>query len=177
MIFEIIILVLTISLLIYLYSKNKDSLKFYIFIAVGVLLFEYFTQALWINRNLESWAYLYLDVSWILTIMWADVIIFTLFLVERFNAKSTELKKFFTSVALVTIFVMAIEWILIRTGVRWYPEAILKLYDSTPRLFGIMPLHEIIYVFSFIGLILAFAKYWQINYNLKFEKSIGGKSK
>ncbi len=175
MIFELAIIVLTIALLVFLSSKNKNSWKVYLITAVGVLLFEYYTQALWFNQNLEKWAYLYLDISWIMTLMWTDVILLSIFIVESLRPKYSEVKKFFMSIGVITLFVLPIEWILIRTNIRGYPQVILDLYESLPRLFGIVPLKELIYVFAFMSLVLAFSRYWQANYNLKFDKFNGGK--
>mgnify|MGYP001592468473 CR=1 FL=1 len=175
MIFEILILLITLALLLFLQSKNKNSWKVFLITAIGVLLFEYYTQALWFNQNLERWAYLYLDVSWIMTLLWTDVILFSIFVVERMKPKVSEVKKFFMSIGIITIFVLAIEWVLIRTGIRGYPKVILDLYESLPRLFGIVPLKELIYVIAFMSLVVAFTRYWQANYNLKFDKFNGGR--
>ena len=175
MIFELAIIFITIALLVFLSSKNKNSWRVYLITAVGVLLFEYYTQALWFNQNLESWAYLYLDVSWIMTLMWTDVILLSIFTVVTLRPKYSEVKKFFMSIGVITVFVMAIEWVLIRTNIRGYPQVILDLYESLPRLFGIVPLKELIYVFAFMCLVVAFTRYWQHNYNLKFDKFNGGR--
>ena len=174
MIFELLVIALTVILLFYLQSKNRNSSKVFLITAIGVLLFEYFTQALWFNQNLETWAYLYLDVSWIMTLLWTDVILFSMFLVEGLRSKASEVKKFFMNIGVITIFVVIIEWILIRANIRGYPEEILKLYESLPRLFGIVPLKELIYVFAFMSLVVAFVRYWQQNYGLKFDKFNGG---
>lgn len=175
MIFEILILLITLALLLFFQSKNKNSWKVFLITAVGVLLFEYYTQALWFNQNLERWAYLYLDVSWIMTLLWTDVILFSIFVVERVKPKVTEVRKFFMSIGIITLFVLVIEWILIRLNIRGYPQVILDLYESLPRLFGIIPLKELIYVVAFMSLVVAFTRYWQANYNLKFDKFSEGR--
>jgi len=175
MIFELTVIIITLALLWFLSSKNKNSWKVYLITAVGVLLFEYYTQALWFNQNLEKWAYLYLDVSWIMTLLWTNVILLSIFIIESWRPKYSEVKKFFMSIGLITIFVMAIEWVLIRTNIRGYPQVILDMYESLPRLFGIVPLKELIYVFAFMSLVVAFTRYWQHNYNLKFDKFNGGR--
>ena len=177
MIFEILVLLVTLILLLYLQSKNKNSWKVFLITAIGVLLFEYFTQALWFNQNLENWAYLYLDISWVLTLLWTNVILFSIFTIENLNPRVSEIKKFFMSIGIITIFVVVIEWILIRTNIRGYPQVILDLYESLPRLFGIVPLKELIYVIAFMSLVVAFTRYWQENYNLKFNDLKGGKRK
>src|SRR3989344_1300618 len=177
MIFEILVLLVTLILLLYLQSKNKNSWKVFLITAIGVLLFEYFTQALWFNQNLENWAYLYLDISWVLTLLWTNVILFSIFTIENLNPRVSEIKKFFMSIGIITIFVVVIEWILIRTNIRGYPQVILDLYESLPRLFGIVPLKELIYVIAFMSLVVAFTRYWQENYNLKFNDLKGGKDR
>lgn len=177
MIFELLVIVITIALLIFLQSKNKNSWKVFLITAIGVLLFEYFTQALWFNQNLENWAYLYLDVSWIMTLLWTNVILFSIFVVESLKPKAREVKKFFMSIGIITLFVLIIEWILIRTNIRGYPQVILDLYESLPRLFGIVPLKELIYVFAFMSLVVAFTRYWQEIYDIKFDKFNGGKKR
>ena len=175
MILELTIIVITIALLVFLSLKNKNSWRVYLITAIGVLLFEYYTQALWFNQNLEKWAYRYLDVSWIMTLLWTNVILLSIFIIESWRPKYPKVKKFFMSIGITTIFVMAIEWVLIRTNIRGYPQVILNLYESLPRLFGIVPLKELIYVFAFMSLVVAFTRYWQHNYNLKFEKFNGGR--
>jgi FlaA1/EpsC-like NDP-sugar epimerase len=175
MIFELAIILISVVLLLVLSSKNKNSWKVYLITAIGVLLFEYYTQALWFNQHLEKWAYLYLDVSWIMTLMWTNVILFSIFVVETWKPKYSEIKKFFMSIGIITIFVLCIEWILIRVDIRGYPPVINQLYESLPRLFGIVPLKELIYVFAFMSLVVAFTRYWQSNYNLKFDKFNGGR--
>lgn len=175
MIFEILIILITLVLLLSLQSKNKNSWKVFIITAIAVLLFEYYTQALWFNQNLEKWAYLYLDISWIMTLLWTNVILFSIFIVENLKSKTSEVKKFFMSIGIITIFVLAIEWLLIRTNIRGYPQVILDIYEKTPRLFGIIPLRELVYIFAFMCLVVAFTRYWQANYNLKFNKFKGGK--
>ena len=177
MIFEILVILVTVILLLYLQSKNKNSWKIFLITAIGVLLFEYFTQALWFNQNLESWSYLYLDVSWIMTLLWTNVILFSIFIIESLKPKVSEVKKFFMSIGVITVFVLIIEWSLIRLSIRGYPQVIVELYESLPRLFGIVPLKELIYVFAFMSLVVAFTRYWQANYNLKFDKFNGGKRK
>ena len=177
MIFEILVILVTVILLLYLQSKNKNSWKVFLIAAIGVLLFEYFTQALWFNQNLESWSYLYLDVSWIMTLLWTNVILFSIFIIESLKPKVSEVNKFFMNIGVITVFVLIIEWSLIRLNIRGYPQVIVELYESLPRLFGIVPLKELIYVFAFMSLVVAFTRYWQANYNLKFDKFNGGKRK
>jgi hypothetical protein len=110
-----------------------------------------------------------------MTLLWTNVILLSIFIIESWRPTYSEIKKFFMSIGVITIFVMAIEWVLIRTNIRGYPQVILDMYESLPRLFGIVPLKELIYVFAFMSLVVAFTRYWQHNYNLKFDKFNGGR--
>lgn len=175
MILEILILVLTFLLLVFLQSKNKDSWKIFLITATGVLLFQYYTQAIWIVNGLESWAYIYLDVSWIMTLLWSNIIICSLFIVDKSKPKLSEIKKFFLSVGVIFIFVIIIERVFIELGIRSYSQAVLDLLEiSTPLFGGFITLREIIYIFAFMSLVVGFIKYWQSNLELQsFSK--GGK--
>ncbi|MDO8459801.1 MAG: hypothetical protein Q7S74_01705 [Nanoarchaeota archaeon] len=72
--FEILIIVSSLGALFLLQQNDKNAWKKYIITIIGVLLFEYFTQALWLNKNLASWSYLYLDVNWVLTLAGCPII-------------------------------------------------------------------------------------------------------
>jgi len=161
MIFEITVILIALLSIIFLQTKNKHTIRRFIVISIGVLLFEYFTQALWFNKNLESWAYLYLDVSWILTIGWATIILVSMTIIEYYQKKSSELKKFILTDLLVSVIAFFAEWIVLRLGIREYSAPVLKLIEESPVLFGILPLREALYIPAFIFLIIAFVKYWE----------------
>src|SRR6266550_743159 len=42
--------------------------------AAGVFLFELFTSPMWHNEHLGRWAYVYCDVSWVLTLGWTTLL-------------------------------------------------------------------------------------------------------
>jgi FlaA1/EpsC-like NDP-sugar epimerase len=161
MIFEIIVILIALLFIIFLQIKDKHTIKKFVVIVIGVLLFEYFTQALWFNKNLESWSYLYLDVSWILTIGWATIVLVSMAIIEYYQKKSSELKKFILTGLVVSIIAFFAEWVVLALDIREYSAPVLKLIQESPLLFGILPLREAIYVPAFVFLIIAFVKYWE----------------
>ena len=70
MIFEIAVILITFLLIFFLKKFNKKIIRRFWLAFVGVLIFELLTHPLWINTGLESWAYLYKDISWIITLCW-----------------------------------------------------------------------------------------------------------
>ena len=63
-------------------------------VAVGVLIFELFTAPMWRNAHLGQWAYLYHDVSWILTIGWSIIFLGVVEVVDKLLPRWREWKRF-----------------------------------------------------------------------------------
>ena len=88
-IFEISVILIVLSFILILRKIDKNILRKFGIIFIAVLLFEYFTQAMWLNVNLERWAYLYLDVSWVITIGWTGIIIVSMAIIDLYFPKRT----------------------------------------------------------------------------------------
>src|SRR3989337_3475234 len=69
--FELFVIIGTIIALFVLSKISKKVLLRYFIITIGVLIFEIFTAPMWNNFKLGWWAYVYKDVTWILTIGWS----------------------------------------------------------------------------------------------------------
>jgi len=159
MIFEIGVILISLTILLFLYKLDKHSLKTYGLIFLGVLLFEYFTQALWLNKNLEPWAYLYLDVSWIITLGWSTIIIASKKIVELYFPTWKAPVKFLSSLVLVTIIGYFAEATVLGLGIREYSSAVLNIASGVK--IGLVPIEALYYIPVFITLVLTFAAYWQ----------------
>jgi hypothetical protein len=175
--FEVGVILLTILVLAVLRKSNPKILRRFWLTFIGVFLFEYFTQPLWINQNLQPWAYLYLDVSWIITLCWTNLILLSMASIESLFPKLSEGKKFASLMALVTIAGLYLEWLFLRLNIRVYPDAVQQIINATPRIAGVVPLIEILYIPTFIGLIIGFIKYWEISLSQKEPKIKGGRRK
>jgi len=128
--------------------------------AVAVLLFELFTAPMWDNLHLGWWAYLYQDVSWILTLGWSVLLLLVVALVDRLLPRWREWKRFLLVLLLLDLLVVPLEIALVAAGVRGYaPEVRAAVVGGT--LAGV-PLEMLYYVPVFSGLLIAFYKYWML---------------
>ncbi len=145
--------------MLYVLSKLKSQVvKRYLTVIVGVLIFELFTAPMWDNIKLGQWAYIYQDVSWILTLGWATLILSTIILVDHFFVALSALKRFALYLVILTVVVFAAEIIVVRLGIRGYaPEvldAIVGIYIAG------VPIEALYYVPVFTALVIGFYKYW-----------------
>lgn len=165
--FEVGVILLTLLTLFILNKSNSHTMRRFGLAVIGVFLFEYFTHPLWINQNLQSWAYLYLDVSWVITLCWVNLIMISMAIVEYMLPKLSELKKFVSLLGLITIGGLYLEWFFLRLDIRKYPAAIQEYIDATYRIAGVVPIIEILYIPTFMGLVIGFIKYWEISLSQK----------
>jgi len=163
--FEVGVILLTLLILTILKKSNKKIYRRFGLAFLAVILFEYFTHPLWINTNLQPWAYLYLDVSWIITLCWVNLILVSMAIVEYIAPKYRryrELKKFLLTMVLITISGLYLEWLFLRLEVRQYPEVIKEYLDATFRIGNVIPIIEILYIPTFMALIIGFVRYWEL---------------
>lgn len=126
--------------------------------AVGVLIFELFTAPMWRNAHLGPWAYLYHDVSWILTLGWSILFLGVVELVDRLLPRWREWKRFLLYLALLIGMTFPLEIWVVTINIRSYaPEVLDSL--SGAQLAGV-PLELMYYVPVFAGLVIGFYKYW-----------------
>src|SRR3990172_9283601 len=78
--FEIAVAVAALLAYRFLNGRVLRIRQHFALIAIGVFALEFFTGPMWENRHLGFWAYVYSDVSWILTIAWGAVILLTVFI-------------------------------------------------------------------------------------------------
>jgi hypothetical protein len=81
--------------------------------------------------------------------------------------KLSELKKFVSLLGLITIGGLYLEWFFLRLDIRKYPAAIQEYIDATYRIAGVVPIIEILYIPTFMGLVIGFIKYWEISLSQK----------
>ena len=170
MIFEISILILVSVFLLILNKLDARVFRRFGFAFIGVLLFQYFTQALWLNVNLEPWAYLYLDVSWILTVGWAGILVVCMGVIELYFPKLSEGKKYLLSVISIGIVGFFAEWVVVGLGIRAYPPAVMEGLSGILLGYGKVPIEALYYIPVFMALMVAFVRYWEISFDAKPKK-------
>jgi len=177
--FEVGVILLTILILVVLRKSNDKIYRRFGLAVLAVFLFEYFTNPLWVNANLQPWAYLYLDVSWIITLCWADLILVSMAIGEYMLPKSKEWKRFLSTMGLITFLGLYLEWLFLRLGIRQYPEVIKEYLAATFRIGNVVPVIEILYIPTFMALIIGFVKYWELsldsNRNINIKQFRGKK--
>ena len=161
MLFETTVILLAIVFVGLLQKANKKTLLRFGLAFCGILLFEYFTQSLWVNEGLEPWAYLYLDISWILTIGWSTIVVVSMAIIENYGKKLSKTKQMLSIIGLITVIGIIAEWVVVNLGIREYALRVQTMLAESPKILGNIPLREIIYIPAFMFLVVFFIKYWE----------------
>jgi len=138
--------------------------KFFV-MAAGILVFELFTAPLWDNSHLGRWGYIYLDVSWILTVGWTSLLLGVVLLIDRLLPQWRQWRRFLLYIGVLVVPVILLEMLVVGIGVRTYaPELVdpaLAISTSGVRFMGV-PIEVAYYVPVFTTFVIAFYKYWAI---------------
>tara|TARA_Y100000034_G_scaffold77860_1_gene93600 strand:+ start:2196 stop:2720 length:525 start_codon:yes stop_codon:yes gene_type:complete len=162
--YELSIIIITIVLWFYMRKKGYSHVtRKFIILFLGVLLFEIISEPMWLNIGFDSWAYIYGDITWVLTLGWVNTFMIAILAVDYFFREASEKKKFFLYLLFISALVIPAEAFMISLGVRGYAEFLLETMRSgvvIPVLY--LPIEAIYAVPIFCSLILSFYKY--INY-------------
>ena len=126
--------------------------------AGGVFLFELFTAPMWINRHLGRFAYVYCDLSWVLTLGWTALFLGLVIGVDRWLGHWSERYRFAVYLAILLPLVVLAEIIVVNLGIRQYAPEVWQAVSGV-TLFGV-PIEVAYYVPVFGSLVIAFYKYW-----------------
>ncbi|PAW77918.1 MAG: hypothetical protein B9S32_09675 [Verrucomicrobia bacterium Tous-C9LFEB] len=127
-------------------------------LAIGVFIFEMFTAPMWHNYHMGSWAYLYQDQSWILTLGWTTLIITVVTAIDHFVSKASPFNRFGLYLLILAPVVFAIQILTVNIGIRTYSPEVLKSVCGVSVL-GV-PIEALYYVPVFMTLVIGFYKYW-----------------
>ena len=147
-------------------KKNKYKHIFLkaIILFVGVFLFEVISEPMWRNLLLNSWSYIYHDVSWIITLGWVNIFLVSIILVDSFFKRFDEKRKFWLYLLFVTIITVPIEALLLKVGIRAYDPVLLDTMSGITFLSA--PIETLFIVPMIAALVIPFFK---VVYGL-FEK-------
>lgn len=160
--FEVFTIIATIISLYFLFKiEKKIFLKFFT-VMVGIFIFESFTHPLWINSHLGAWAYMYRDVSWILTIGWATIIIVPVVLIDRFFKEATAQKKFLLYLLAMIFFGILGETAVVNLGIRSYSPEVMEVISGKYIPFLNIPWSALYYIPVFMSLVIGFFKFWEL---------------
>ncbi|AFY38430.1 hypothetical protein Lepto7376_2132 [[Leptolyngbya] sp. PCC 7376] len=137
--------------------QEKIWLRF-ILASVGILIFELFTGPMWYNYHMGKWAYVYRDVSWILTIGWTSLVVSVVILTDNFFPNLRDIYRFPIYLGILTFIAFPLEILVVQMGVRGYADETLSVLSGI-KLFSV-PIEAIYYIPVFMGLVVSFYKYW-----------------
>ena len=166
LLFELFILVCTVAVFVVLPRLANRVPTRYLTVALGVLIFEMFTAPMWHNEKLGQWAYIYLDVSWVLTLGWSTLVLSIVTFVDALLKRWREWQRFLAYLCVLTPLVILFEWLVIGLGIRSYSPEVLDVIGSA-YLPGLgVPADGLYYVPVFMSLVIAFYKYWMASLGL-----------
>jgi hypothetical protein len=158
--FELSVIFLAAVFFLLIQKLDKDAKRKFLFTFLGILVFEYFTQALWRNTDLEAWAYLYLDVSWVIALGWTVIIVASRTIIDLYFPRETEGGRFLSYLLPITIIGMVAEGVVLSLGIRVYPAAVQELFSGI--YIGVIPIETAYYIPVFMMLVIAFSRYWEL---------------
>lgn len=159
-VFEIFVLVLALIIVPIIMRVDKKALSKFGTLLIGVFIFEFFTSPMWNNFHMGSWAYVYRDVSWILTVGWAVMIFFIVTVVDRLIPKVKEWRRFLIYLLLLTSVATLFESLLVGIEVRSYSPEVLGVVGRYFIPYLGIPWHVFYYMPVFLSLIIGFYKYF-----------------
>jgi hypothetical protein len=160
LLFEIAVIVAAILTYRFLAARIQHVRAHLLLIAAGMFLVEFFTGPMWKNQHLGLWAYVYSDVSWILTVAWTVIISLAIYVVERVLLAKEPWKRYVLFLAIITPVVIVCDGLIRALGIRESsPETAAA---AGPDMFPIInvPLAGLYYVPVLMTLVYAFYKHW-----------------
>ena len=169
LIFEIVIMLLTIIAIIYSRLQNKNLLKRYFLVLIGVIIFDFATQIAWLTNNLHPFTFIGPNFNWLISITWTNLIFYIMYIVDKLS-HSKEAKRFFIYLSSFAIGGILLEEILIRLSIRSYGPEVIDLLTGVHIPLLISPIEVLYYIPVFMALILGFVRYFEIFQKTELKK-------
>ncbi|MEK7595569.1 MAG: hypothetical protein AAB443_03225 [Patescibacteria group bacterium] len=161
--FELIYGLLSLATLFVVYKMVNRFFMRFVITFTGVLLFELFTAPMWTNSHLGKFAYIYLDISWILSLIWTALFLGVTTLVDTLLKKRKEYLRFAVYLIITTAIVFSAESVVLSVGIREYSLEVKEVLSGTS--FMGTPIEALYYVSVFSLLIISFYKYMTLDYD------------
>lgn len=160
LVFEVAVVVAAILTYRFLATRIRHALGHMALIAVGMFLVEFFTGPMWKNLHLGPWAYVYSDVSWILTIAWVVIISLAVYVVERVLRATVPWKRYVLFLAIITPVVVVCDGLVRWLGIRESsPETAAAAGPAMLPVINV-PVAGLYYVPVVMTLVYSFYKHW-----------------
>lgn len=158
LVFQAVVLAATAAGLVWLARfRDRMPLRFAV-MALGVLIFELFMAPMWHNEHLGWWAYLYRDVSWVLTALWSLLFLLVVELGDRLLPRWRAWQRFALNLLVLTLLALPLELLVVQLGIRSYAPEVREAVRGA--WVGGVPLEVLFYVPVFASLVIGFYRYW-----------------
>jgi len=155
--FDIFVFVVT-AIFLFLYAKReKRYLAHLLTTMLAVLIFEIFTAPMWHNIHFGRFAYICLDVSVVLTLGWAVLMLSIVSLVDMYFPKVPVYWRFICYLVGISVLGFIAEAAVVHLGLRTYSPEILHTIVGV-YLWGV-PVEAFYYIPVFSALCISFHKY------------------
>jgi len=160
LLFEVFTITFTIGLWIFMKNKGyKNITRKFLILFFSVLLFEFMSEPMWLNDGFQKWAYIWQDITWIITLGWVGIFMFTFLIVDYTFRKTPEKKKFWIYLLFLEAIVVPIEAGLVISGIRSYAPILANTLSGYFIPLTNVPIEAVYAVPLFTSLIICFYKY------------------
>jgi hypothetical protein len=159
---QILIITLSLGTLIYFWKRNKDLFRRFYLIFIGIFLFEFSTQLMWVNKGLWAFTYLGPSLNWIITLGWTCIIFYSILIIDSYFFKEKKTKVFFLTLLLITLVSLIAETLVVKIGIREYGLDVQNILSGILIPVLGIPIEAVFFIPTFISLVLGFVKYFEI---------------
>lgn len=160
LIFEVIIVLIFVSIVSYMkftgYNKTYTKSTF---LFLTVLLFQIMSEPMWLNHKLNSWAFIYGNISWVLTLGWVSILLLTILLVDGKFKESSEKTKFWLYLTTATILTVIAESIILKLGIRSYAPVLSDTFSGILIPLTQVPVEVLLATPIITALVISFYKF------------------
>jgi len=148
--FEVAVLVVLLGTYFSMTRIGYDKVvKKMLIMIIVIFIIEILTMPFWSNSKLDSWTYIYKDVSWILTVLWTDISFISIILVDRIWGRRHEKERFWSYFLIIGAFRFILEWVLTLAKIRTYNTSLTEIFNGT-----VIPVLELPFSLVIVSIII-----------------------
>lgn len=160
LLFEVGVIVAAVLTYRFLSTRVQRVRRHLLVIAIGMFLIEFFTGPMWRNQHLGFWAYVYSDVSWILTIGWTVLISLSIYFVEQVLHIREAWRRYAVFLVVITPVTIVCDGLVRALGIRTSSPETAAAAGPGMILFIDVPMAGLFYVPVVMTLVWSFYKHW-----------------
>lgn len=146
------------AVVLFVLAKHKSNwLAHYATLCLTIFTFEVFTSPMWINNNLGRFGYAYQDVSWVLTLGWASLMMGLILCVDYYWKLRSAWQRFLLYLGGMSILGFFGEVLVTHLGLRAYAPEIIAVVSPITLLN--VPIDVFYYVPIFSALVIGCYRY------------------